>query len=87
MLAENASWLFRSGPYLIFSATWVAAALVPTFATSLKFSWAADLIRTKVLLPSWLVVFTLGLTLVMALVSGVAALRSLRQIEPATLLR
>lgn len=50
-------------------------------------SWAAALIRTKVLLPSWLVVFTVGLTLVMALVSGVAALRSLKQIEPATLLR
>jgi len=26
---ENASWLFRSGPYLIFAATWVAAALIP----------------------------------------------------------
>ena len=44
VLAENASWLFRSGPYLIFAATWVAAALVPTFATSLQFSWTADLI-------------------------------------------
>ena len=32
MLAENASWLFRVTPYLIFAATWVAAALVPTFA-------------------------------------------------------
>ena len=29
VLADNASWLFRSGPYLIFAATWVAAALVP----------------------------------------------------------
>ena len=35
VLAENASWLFRSGPYMIFAATWVAAALVPTFATGL----------------------------------------------------
>jgi len=32
VLAENASWLFRSAPYMIFGATWVAAALVPTFA-------------------------------------------------------
>ncbi len=32
VLAENASWLFRVVPYLIFAATWVAAALVPTFA-------------------------------------------------------
>jgi formate hydrogenlyase subunit 4 len=52
VLAENASWLFRSGPYLIFSATWVAAALVPTFATGLYFSWTADLIAITALLGS-----------------------------------
>jgi len=44
VLAPNASWLFRISPYIIFAATWVAAALVPTFATGLMFSWAADLI-------------------------------------------
>ena len=32
VLADNASWLFRVAPYLIFAATWVAAALVPTSA-------------------------------------------------------
>ena len=32
VLADNASWLFRVAPYLIFAITWVAAALVPTFA-------------------------------------------------------
>ena len=42
VLAENASWLFRVTPYLIFAATWVAAALVPTFATGLLFSWSAE---------------------------------------------
>jgi formate hydrogenlyase subunit 4 len=52
VLAENASWLFRVGPYLIFSATWVAAALVPTFATSLQFSWTADLIAITALIGS-----------------------------------
>jgi formate hydrogenlyase subunit 4 len=44
VLADNASWLFRSAPYVIFAATWVAAALVPTFATGLVFNWTADLI-------------------------------------------
>jgi len=44
VLAENASWLFRVTPYLVFAFTWVAAALVPTFATGLIFSWSADLI-------------------------------------------
>ena len=52
VLAENASWLFRAAPYLIFAATWVAAALVPTFATGLLFSWAADLIAIVALLGS-----------------------------------
>jgi formate hydrogenlyase subunit 4 len=44
VLANSASWLFRAIPYLMFAATWVAAALVPTFATGLMFSWSADLI-------------------------------------------
>jgi formate hydrogenlyase subunit 4 len=52
VLAENASWLFRVTPYLIFAATWVAAALVPTFATGLTFSWTADLIALIALLGS-----------------------------------
>jgi formate hydrogenlyase subunit 4 len=52
VLAENASWLFRVTPYLIFAATWVAAALVPTFATGLVFSWTADLIAIVALLAS-----------------------------------
>jgi formate hydrogenlyase subunit 4 len=52
VLAENASWLFRVTPYLIFAATWVAAALVPTFAAGLMFSWTADLIAIIALLAS-----------------------------------
>jgi formate hydrogenlyase subunit 4 len=52
VLAENASWLFRMVPYLVFGSTWVAAALVPTFATGLHFSWAADLIAIVALLAS-----------------------------------
>ena len=44
VLAENASWLFRAVPYIVFAATWIAAALVPTFATGLMFSWVADMI-------------------------------------------
>jgi len=50
VLAENASWLFRAVPYVIFAATWVAAALIPTFATGLLFSWTADLIAIVALL-------------------------------------
>ena len=50
MLADNASWLFRTAPYLIFAFTWVAASLVPTFATGLLFSWTGDLIAIIALL-------------------------------------
>ncbi len=50
VLAENASWLFRVAPYLIFAATWVAAALIPTFAAGLIFSWSADIIAIIALL-------------------------------------
>jgi formate hydrogenlyase subunit 4 len=50
VVAENASWLFRTAPYFIFATTWVAAALVPTFATGLPFSAAADLIVIVALL-------------------------------------
>ena len=52
VLAHSASWLFRVAPYLVFAATWVAAALVPTFATGLLFSYAADMIAIVALLAS-----------------------------------
>ncbi len=52
MVAETASWLFRATPYLIFACIWVAAALVPTFAAGLIFSWSADLIAIVALLGS-----------------------------------
>jgi formate hydrogenlyase subunit 4 len=52
VLAHNASWLYRVAPYLVFAATWVAAALVPTYATGLLFSWSADLIAIVALLAT-----------------------------------
>jgi formate hydrogenlyase subunit 4 len=52
VLAENASWLFRTIPYVIFATTWVAASLVPTFAAGLMFNWSADLIVVIALIGS-----------------------------------
>jgi formate hydrogenlyase subunit 4 len=52
VMAENASWLFRVTPYIVFAATWVAAALIPTFATGLIFSWSADMIAIIAFLAS-----------------------------------
>jgi formate hydrogenlyase subunit 4 len=52
VLAQNASWVFRVAPYLVFATTWVAAALVPTFASGLVVSAAADMIAIVALLGS-----------------------------------
>ena len=50
IVADTATSYFRVAPYLIFASTWVAAALVPTFATGLLFSWSADLIAIVAIL-------------------------------------
>lgn len=52
VLAHNASWLFRAAPYLILALTWVAASLVPVFATHLPFAGAGDLIVIIALLAA-----------------------------------
>jgi formate hydrogenlyase subunit 4 len=44
VLAENASWLFRFAPYVLFGCMWLAACIVPVFATNLPFAQAADVI-------------------------------------------
>jgi formate hydrogenlyase subunit 4 len=52
VLAHSASWVFRVAPYIVFATTWVAAALVPTFAIGLIFSYAGDMIAIVALLAS-----------------------------------
>jgi formate hydrogenlyase subunit 4 len=52
IVADSASWLFRVSPYMIFALTWVAAALVPCFATGLMFNWTGDLIAIIAMLGS-----------------------------------
>jgi putative ABC transport system permease protein len=46
-----------------------------------------DELGAKVLLPAWLLAGSAAVTMAMALVSGLFALRSLRQVEPVALLR
>jgi formate hydrogenlyase subunit 4 len=50
VVAESASWLFRAAPYIVFTAIWAAAALVPTFSAHLVLGRAADLIAIVALL-------------------------------------
>ena len=47
----------------------------------------ADRLGTAVPLPWWLLVIAAGVTLLMAIISGLFALRALKNVEPATLLR
>jgi len=51
VLADNASWLYRSTPYFVFTVTWIAAVMVPSFAIQLV-PWSADLIAIVALLAT-----------------------------------
>jgi formate hydrogenlyase subunit 4 len=52
VLADEASWLFRATPYMVFTAVWLAAGLVPTFTTDLALVPTADLIALVALLAT-----------------------------------
>jgi putative ABC transport system permease protein len=47
----------------------------------------AEALGARVMLPPWLLLLAVTVTMTMAMLSGLAALRSLRLIEPAVLLR
>jgi putative ABC transport system permease protein len=74
LVLAQAFWVGVSGTVLALPAIFVIAG-------------TAHLIRLVVLLPFWLLAGTALITLVMALGSGLTALRSLRRLEPANLLR
>jgi formate hydrogenlyase subunit 4 len=44
VLADNASWVFRFAPYVLFGCMWLAACIVPVLATNLPLAQAADVI-------------------------------------------
>ncbi len=52
VIADNASWLFRTIPYIVFTMVWFAATLVPTFTTALLLGPTADLIALVAFLGS-----------------------------------
>jgi putative ABC transport system permease protein len=69
-------------------AFWVGlVGLMLALPTIFILSVGADALGAKVLLPPWLLGSAATLTMAMALLSGLAALRSLRLAEPAVLLR
>ena len=44
VLAENASWIFRSTPYIVFGATLMAGAIIPVVSADLPLAATADII-------------------------------------------
>ena len=61
----------------------IALALPAVFALS----ELAEFLGVRVMLPAKLLLAAAGVTMIMAILSGLLALRSLRHVEPATLLR
>jgi putative ABC transport system permease protein len=79
---------WRMAGLVMAQSLWVGLAGI-ALAVPMIFALAAggENAGTRVLLPLWLLGLGVGLTLAMALLSGLAALRSLRLVEPITLLR
>lgn len=50
VLAENASWIFRSAPYIAFGAAVLAGAIIPVISTDLPLSLTADVIALVAIL-------------------------------------
>jgi len=67
---------------------WVGlAGVVISIPTIYVMARLAGFVGAKVLLPEWLLAAVCVITLLMAMAAGLFALRSLRQVEPASLLR
>jgi putative ABC transport system permease protein len=78
----------RMAALVLAEAFWMGMAGVAlAFPATLALAKGAELLSVIILLPIWLLAATAAVTMVMALGSGFAALRSLRRIEPAILLR
>ncbi len=79
---------WRMGMMVVSQAFWVGiAGVTVAFPAIFGIAYLGSQVGAKVLLPYWLLIFAASVTLVMAMLSGLFALRSLRMIEPVTLLR
>jgi putative ABC transport system permease protein len=79
---------WRMAMMVMAQAFWVGIiGIVLAYPAVKLLAWVADYLGVQVLLPWWLLAGAAGVTLFMALGAGLLALRSLRSVEPATLLR
>jgi len=89
LMAENASWVYRLAPGLVFAFIWLAAGLIPTFTVDLPLSLAADLIAIVGLLAAMRFVQALAAMDVGTSFGGIGASREMMfasLAEPATLM-
>jgi putative ABC transport system permease protein len=79
---------WRMGLMVVAQAFWVGiTGIVLALPVAFGLAEVADAVGARVMLPLWLLAAASTVTMLMALSAGLAALRSLRLIEPAILLR
>lgn len=79
---------WRMSMMVVSQSFWVGmAGVAAALPVILGFAYGGEYIGAKVLLPWWLLVGSSAITMTMAMLSGLVALRSLRSVEPVTLLR
>jgi putative ABC transport system permease protein len=79
---------WRMAMAVVSQSFWVGiSGVIIAFPTVFFLAWVADLMGAKVQLPPELLAGSGAVTLVMAVLSGLAAMRSVRMVEPAILLR
>ncbi len=79
---------WRMGMMVVSQSFWVGVTgVVAAFPAIFGVAYLGSEVGAKVLLPYWLLIGASIITMTMAMLSGLYALRSLRHIEPVTLLR
>jgi putative ABC transport system permease protein len=79
---------WRLGSLILVESFWVGMiGIILALPAAFVLGEGVQVLGVKVLLPAWLLGGTVAITLVMALASSVAALRLVRMLEPAMLLR
>jgi putative ABC transport system permease protein len=79
---------WRMAMMVLAQSFWVGiTGLIVAFPAVYGLSRLGNELGARVLLPGWLLLGAAGITMVMAMLSGLFALRSLRQVEPVALLR
>ena len=79
---------WRMAMMVLSQSFWVGiSGIVLAFPAIFGIAYAGDYVGAKVLLPPWLLFGAVAITLSMAMLSGLFALRSLRHVEQVTLLR